>query len=125
MNMRYKLKFRAFGVFFNPLLFGKVMLANPVTSEEALFASGTMILRGEETPLLPAQLKVLDQEGRKVRVVLREGRYHQLRRMFEAAGNRVESIKRVRIAGVTLGDLEPGKHRILTAEEIASLHQKQ
>ena len=90
-----------------------------------MFASGKMMLRGEETPLLPAQVQVLDQSGRSVRVVLREGRYHQLRRMFEAAGNRVETIKRVRVAGVKLDNLEVGKHRVLTSEEIASLQQKQ
>ncbi len=124
--MRSPLPFFSPKVWLCSNIFIKVRLAKPVSSEtESLFASGKMMLRGEETPLLPAQLTVTSADGQQARVVLREGRYHQLRRMFEAAGNTVEAIKRVRIAGVSLGDLGEGKHRVLTDQELASLQSKQ
>lgn len=86
---------------------------------EALFAAGTLRLRGEATPLLPARLERLGP--RRARVEVREGRYHQVRRMFEATDNRLTAIARVAVAGVALGDLGPGQYRLLTEEELASL----
>lgn len=74
--------------------------------EAALFASGTLLLDGEKTPLLPAQLEVLSP--RSARLTLHEGRYHQVRRMFAAAGNHVAALHRERIGGLALGDLPAG-----------------
>ncbi|WP_374247676.1 pseudouridine synthase [Thermomonas sp.] len=74
--------------------------------EAALFASGTLLLDGEKTPLLPAQLDVLSP--RSARLTLHEGRYHQVRRMFAAAGNHVAALHRERIGGLALGDLPAG-----------------
>ena len=51
-------------------------------------------------------------------VTLHEGRYHQVRRMFAAAGNHVLGLKRISIGGLKLPDnLEEGDWRELTAEE--------
>ncbi len=51
-------------------------------------------------------------------LTITEGRYHQVRRMFAAAGNHVVALHRERIGGLTLpDDMEPGQHRILTAAE--------
>ncbi|MNR23411.1 Ribosomal small subunit pseudouridine synthase A [compost metagenome] len=48
-----------------------------------------------------------------------EGRYHQVRRMFAAAGNHVEALHRERLGGLVLpDDLGPGQWRLLTPEEI-------
>ena len=74
--------------------------------EAALFASGMLLLDGEKTPLLPAQLEVLSP--RSARLTLHEGRYHQVRRMFAAAGNHVAALHRERIGGLALGDLPAG-----------------
>ncbi len=90
-------------------------------SAVGVFASGTMQLRQEPTPLLPAELVLL--EPKRARVTVREGRYHQVRRMFEAVGNRLVSIKRVRMAGVSLGDLKPGEYRLLSPAETDSLRR--
>lgn len=96
-------------------------LDRPLRGDEAaLFASGTMMLEGEEKPLLPAELEVL--EPTLARLTIHEGRYHQVRRMFAAAGNHVVALHRDRIGGLDLpADLEPGRHRLLGPAEIAAI----
>lgn len=79
--------------------------------EVALFASGTLLLESEQTPLLPAELEVLGP--REARLTLHEGRYHQVRRMFAAVGNHVVTLHRERIGGLGLGPLEAGQWRPL------------
>ncbi len=85
----------------------------------ATFASGSLLLEGERTPLLPAETEVLD--ARVVRLTLHEGRYHQVRRMFAAVGNHVDALHRERVGGLTLGDLPAGEWRILADEDRARL----
>ena len=84
-------------------------------NEAALFASGTLMLDNEKTPLLPAELEPLD--ARRARLVLHEGRYHQVRRMFAAIGHHVQALHRGRIGGLTLGDLPEGQWRALDADD--------
>ncbi|MEX1184718.1 MAG: pseudouridine synthase [Gemmatimonadota bacterium] len=85
-----------------------VGLASDLRGDEgAIFESGTLLLAGEDDPLAPAELEVLD--ARHVRVTLTEGRYHQVRRMFAAVGNHVETLQRSRIGELSLGDLPPGE----------------
>jgi 16S rRNA pseudouridine516 synthase len=93
------------------------MLDRPLNgSEGALFASGELMLEGEEKPLLPAELAVIDPHH--ARLTITEGRYHQVRRMFAAAGNHVNELHRERIGGLVLpADLEPGQYRILPTAE--------
>jgi 16S rRNA pseudouridine516 synthase len=93
-------------------------LAQPLRGDEvAVFASGTLMLDGEATPLRPANLIRIDEK--KVRVVITEGRYHQVRRMFAALGNHVESLHREQIGQLSLGDLPLGAWRVLSAQELA------
>jgi 16S rRNA pseudouridine516 synthase len=91
-------------------------LDRPLTGEEgAVFAAGTLMLEGEEKPLLPAILEPLGDN--KARLIIEEGRYHQVRRMFAAVGNHVVELHRDRIGGLILpDDLEPGAYRVLAAE---------
>ena len=85
-------------------------------SEGALFASGELMLEGEEKPLLPAELAIID--AHHARLTITEGRYHQVRRMFAAAGNHVNELHRERIGGLVLpADLEPRQYRILPADQ--------
>ena len=81
--------------------------------EAATFASGALMLDNEKTPLLPAELEVLD--ARRARLTLHEGRYHQVRRMFAAVGNHVVALHRERVGGLSLGDLPEGEWRSLDA----------
>jgi len=85
--------------------------------EGALFASGTLMLESETTPLAPAQLDVL--APRRARLTVTEGRYHQVRRMFAATGNHVEALERVAIGQLTLDGLAPGEWRTLDAAAVA------
>ena len=87
--------------------------------EAALFASGTLLLESETTPLLPAQLEVLGP--RRARLTLHEGRYHQVRRMFAATGNHVEALHRPRVGGLDLGGLAEGGWRALDAADVQRL----
>jgi pseudouridine synthase len=59
-----------------------------------------------------------------LRFVLHEGRKRQIRRMCESVGLEVRRLVRVRIGPITLGDLEPGKHRALTADEVRRLRRE-
>ena len=87
--------------------------------EAALFASGTLQLESDDTPLAPARLEVAD--ARHATLVLTEGRYHQVRRMFVAVGNHVSALHRSQVGGLALGDLAPGQWRPLSAEDLAAL----
>ena len=84
--------------------------------EGAVFASGTLMLESETTPLAPAALHVHD--ARHAALTLTEGRYHQVRRMFAAVGNHVEALHRSRIGGLSLGDLPAGRWRLLDAGDL-------
>jgi 16S rRNA pseudouridine516 synthase len=87
--------------------------------EAAIFASGTLMLESEQTPLAPARLRVIDP--RHAQLTLTEGRYHQVRRMFAAVGNHVQALHRSRIGGLTLGDLAPGQWRLLDQGDLRQL----
>lgn len=87
-------------------------LAAPLRGDEAVrFASGTLLLEADDTPLLPAGMDVLAPD--RARLTLHEGRYHQVRRMFAAVGQHVAALHRVRIGGLGLDDLPEGQWRIL------------
>jgi 16S rRNA pseudouridine516 synthase len=87
--------------------------------ETAAFASGTLMLDNEATPLLPVELEVLGP--RSARLTLHEGRYHQVRRMFAAIGNHVQALHRERVGGLGLGDLPEGQWRALAEDDRARL----
>ena len=88
--------------------------------EAAVFASGAMMLEGEDKPLLPAGLEVLGPSEARVTIV--EGRYHQVRRMFAAVGNHVVALHREAVGGLKLEEnLAPGDFRLLDASEIEAI----
>ncbi|MBB3020209.1 16S rRNA pseudouridine516 synthase [Microvirga lupini] len=88
--------------------------------EAEIFASGTLMLEGEDKPLLPAQLDVLSPTSAHVTVT--EGRYHQVRRMFAALGNHVTALHRNRIGALELpADLEPGQFRLMSEADLGMI----
>ncbi len=76
-----------------------------------LFASGTLRLPDEPRPCRPARLEILSD--RDARLTLTEGKFHQVRRMFAAAGWIVVRLHRPRFGDFTLGDLAEGQWRVL------------
>ncbi len=100
-----------------------VTLAWPLTGEEeAIFASGTLMLRSESTPLAPAKMAASGPQSAHITIV--EGRYHQVKRMFAAVGNHVEVLSRTAIGGLDLGDLAPGAWRILSPADIGRIFSR-
>ena len=97
-----------------------VMLENPLSADTAeQFAKGVQ-LHNEKDLTKPAVLEQITPT--EVRLTISEGRYHQVKRMFAAVGNRVVGLHRERIGEIALDPtLEPGEYRPLTEEEIASV----
>ncbi|MBC7979135.1 MAG: rRNA pseudouridine synthase, partial [Armatimonadetes bacterium] len=89
-------------------------------NERGIFGSGEMLLESETKPLLAAGFEAMGEKEAKV--ILHEGRYHQVRRMFAALGNHVTGLRRISIGGLELPkDLPEGEWRIVTEEEKAML----
>ena len=83
----------------------------------AAFAVG-VVLRGEPKPCRPARLEAIGPG--LARVVVEEGRYHQVRRMFAAVDRRVVALARTRFGPVGVGDLAPGELRALDLNAFGS-----
>lgn len=78
---------------------------------------------GDEKPALPAVLKILKTgDTSEVEITIQEGRFHQVKRMFEAVGKKVIYLKRLSMGSVVLDEtLPPGGYRELTKEELERL----
>lgn len=96
----------------------RATLARPLNGSEVdLFASGELMLEGDDKPLKPAVLEIISPT--EARVSVTEGRYHMVRRMFAALGNHVDALHRERMGGLALpDDLAPGQWRLLTPSEV-------
>ncbi len=101
-----------------------VILARPLRGDEGeVFGSGELLLESETKPLLPAGFEALGEN--EALVALHEGRYHQVRRMFAAVGNHVDSLKRISIGGLKLPEeLAEGEWRVISDGERALLFAK-
>ncbi|WP_062067068.1 16S rRNA pseudouridine(516) synthase RsuA [Cellvibrio sp. OA-2007] len=98
----------------------RVTTANPISAETAeLFATGVQ-LHGEKAATRPAQLELISSH--EARLTIHEGKYHQVKRMFAAAGNLVVALHRESIGNIQLDPaLAPGEYRPLTQAEIMSV----
>ncbi|WP_411711069.1 pseudouridine synthase [Marinobacter sp. R17] len=98
----------------------RMELAEPCTDAMLAQLRAGVLLKGENKPTAPAQVEVLGE--RQLRLVIREGRYHQVKRMLAAVGNHVNNLHREAIGAVHLDPaLAPGEFRALTPDEIDSL----
>lgn len=98
----------------------RVWLADPV-SHTAIkqFAEGVQ-LRGEKNITLPAELELISDT--EALLTIHEGRYHQVKRMFAAIGNKVVRLHREKIGGLQLpDDLAEGEYRELEFNELELL----
>jgi 23S rRNA pseudouridine2605 synthase len=78
-----------------------------------------MVIQGQKT----RKARVRRISENMFSIVLKQGLNRQIRRMVGKTGNRVETLVRIRMANVTLGDLQPGAWRYLTPREIVGLTQ--
>ena len=78
---------------------------------------------GEEKLTKPGKLRILKSEPEsEIELTITEGRFHQVKRMFEAVGKKVLYLKRISMGPLQLtDDLKPGEYRPLTEEEITAL----
>ena len=88
-----------------------------------LFAKGVDI--GDDDLTMPAKLVILKSGSvSEIELTIQEGRFHQVKRMFEAIGTKVTYLKRVSMGPLSLGELEPGEVRALTEKEIEMLKNR-
>lgn len=96
----------------------RAWLADPVLPEAVdLFAQG-VLLRGEKDLTKPAQLQIINPT--ECLLTIHEGRYHQVKRMFAALGNKVVRLHREQVGPLQLdADLAEGEYRHLTPSEVS------
>lgn len=100
----------------------RALLAGSFTTAMAeQFEKGCVLKDGYQC--LPARIKLLEQrENAMVEIVLREGKYHQIRRMAAACGSRVLELKRIRLGGLFLDPgLKPGECREILHKELLKI----
>ena len=79
---------------------------------------------GEDKLTLPAQVFVLNEERDEAEIIIREGKFHQIKRMFHAVGNEVVFLKRLSMGSLVLDEaFLPGEYRLLTPQEIERLKE--
>lgn len=92
------------------------ILDSPVTFEEKSRFENRLVIDGGFI-CLPAKLEVL--EGTRVRITIFEGKFHQIKRMFETLGHKVLYLKRTSMGGLGLDrSLKPGQAREITEDEL-------
>lgn len=93
--------------------------AKPLSKEDMeLFTKG-MVLDGNEE-IKPA--RIFEEDTCVYHVMIKEGKYHQIKRMFECCDNEVVELKRLRMKNLVLdADLEEGQYRPLTQDELDDL----
>lgn len=100
-------------------------LRSPLTEDDiSAFKNGIELSDG--TLCLEAEVRMLEKTDEPIaEVKICEGKYHQVKRMFAALGNKVLYLKRVRMGGLDLDEsLEEGQCREITAEELLLLSEK-
>ena len=96
-----------------------------VTQEDILaFEKGVVLDDGYET--MPSQLKILkSDEMSEIELTIHEGKFHQVKRMFESVGKKVVYLKRLSMGKLTLDEsLELGAYRELTEEEVKLIEER-
>lgn len=100
------------------------VLRAPVSEEQLHILREGLVLR-DGTRFLPAQVQVLSDDRRKVQITICEGKYHQIKRMFAAVENHVESLERTHMGALPLDPALPrGACRALTADECRRIESR-
>ena len=89
---------------------------------KAILEKGAVLSDGTEC--MDARVRIIDDEGKKVEITIREGKYHQIKRMFASVGNEVVFLKRIAMGGLLLDNsLLPGECREISAEELEMIEK--
>jgi 16S rRNA pseudouridine516 synthase len=112
----------------------EVTTRHPVTEAQVRKLLEGVVLDDDPHPVRAAACEAVAEEGagpgdgaggaptHHLRLTLTEGKYHQVKRMVAAVGNRVEALHRSRIGGLALpGDLAPGQWRWLSSEDLGRI----
>ncbi len=92
-------------------------LDTPITDKQVRILTEGVQLKGEPKRCLPAKIETLSEL--KIRMIISEGKYHQVKRMMAAVGNHVVKLHREQIGNIKLDEsLKENEWRELTAEEI-------
>ncbi|TYL47443.1 pseudouridine synthase [Marinomonas sp. IMCC 4694] len=96
----------------------RMMLAEPISDEALTQLENGVMLNGEAEPTLPAVVERISECD--IFLTIQEGKYHQVKRMLAAVGNKVEELHRDQIGPLELdADLAMGEFRALTDAEVA------
>jgi len=97
-----------------------VVTRHPVDGRQMARLLEGVVLEDDPKPVRAAACEATRE--RELRLTLTEGKYHQVKRMLAAVGNRVEGLHRSRIGGLALpADMAPGAWRWLSADDLAAL----
>lgn len=99
----------------------RVMLNKPLELEDAQVIAKGVELDGVMTK--SASINTMGDDGLNIEITISEGRYRQVRRMFEAVGYEVLKLKRTHFGPIDLGRLALGKTRLLSPREIDNLRK--
>ncbi len=97
----------------------RVGISRPIEKELADRFKNGIKLQGESNRTRPAELVIINPN--EVLLTITEGKFHQVKRMFSAVGNRVTSLHRERIGEISL-DVDVGQWRYLTTDEVSSFN---
>ena len=98
----------------------EVTTAEPITAETVMRFQQGIYFAYEDLTTQPAELQIISAQ--RAQITIYEGRYHQIKRMFHAVGNRITSLHRLSMGAIQLDEsLAPGQYRNLTQQEIESV----
>ncbi len=96
-------------------------LEKPISLAEIAILKQGVVLR-DGTQLLPASVQILGEDMQTVQIRICEGKYHQIKRMLAAVGNRVTALQRTHMGALPLdAALPPGACREITHEELKKI----
>ena len=105
----------------------EVTAKHPLDDKQVQRLLAGVVLDDDPKPVMAAACEIVDADGAALhlRLTLTEGKYHQVKRMLAAVGNRVEGLHRSRIGGLDLPpDLLPGQWRWLRPQDLQKLQVK-
>lgn len=95
----------------------EVILNEPITEYKELL-KGVIIKDGKNMDYLAKALEIVQIDDKTLKITINEGKFHQVRRMFQIIGFEVINLKRIKIGNLELGSLQPGEYRTFMEEDL-------